>query len=72
MAITILQRPAPLLLDEAPVVFRIQSDYNGEPLRLLAGVTTLPLDSVPSDGTGYARFEMSDYLKGLVTMRSIS
>lgn len=71
MAITIYNQPPALIMAHQPVVFRIASNSTESPLRLAGGVVDYGSDSVPADGSGEARFNLSDYLKELTTQRYI-
>jgi len=69
MTISLIQQPAKLILSRQPVVFKIQSDSVGTPLRLEGSVTGFPGDSVQADTDKKAAFEFSDYLQGLISER---
>ncbi len=68
--LTILQHPAFLIQSQQPVVFKVQSDATGSPLRIGGGVTSdSGGDIIPADGDKKATFELSDWLQGLITER---
>jgi len=70
MSLSIIQQPPALLMARQPVVFVLQSDSIGTPLRIAAGVTgQAAADSIQADADKKASFELSDYLQGLITTR---
>lgn len=70
MALTIVKKPAALILAKQPVAFTVDSSNAGTPLRIKANLTdSTDADSVAVNGNGEADFELSDYLQGLITER---
>ena len=69
MSLTILQKPAELILANQPVTFSVHSSETGTPLRILGAVYGIGGDSVQADASQNASFDLSDYLKNLVTQK---
>jgi len=69
MALTILTKPATLILAKQPVSFSLHSSETETPLRILGGVAGIGGDSVQADASKNASFDLSDYLKNLVTQK---
>ena len=70
MAITIIKKPAKLILAKQPVAFTADSTNAGTPLRIKANIAgNTDADSVAADNSGQAEFELSDYLQGLISER---
>ena len=69
MSLTILQKPAELILANQPVVFSVHSSETVTPLRILGAVYGIGGDSVQADASQNASFDLSDYLKNLVTQK---
>ena len=69
MALSILTKPATLVLAKQPVSFSLHSSETETPLRILGGVPGIGGDSLQADASKNASFDFSDYLKNHVTQK---
>jgi hypothetical protein len=69
MALTILTKPATLILAKQPVFFSLHSSETETPLRIIGSISGIGGDSVQADASKNASFDFSDYLKNLVTQK---
>lgn len=69
MALTITSQPPELIMAKQPVSFTVHSSETDTPLRIIGAVSGIAGDSVQPSAGNNATFELSDYLKTLVTER---